>query len=249
VLIRRVIPVLDVKGGRLVKGVQFDELRDAGDPVQAARAYATQGADELVVLDISGDGACSSDFCELVGTITSDLPVPVTAGGGVRTVQEACRLIEAGASKVSVGSACAQDPQLIARIAARIGREAVVAAVDVRWAGNGWRVHSHGGERGTGREAIAWCRELDQLGAGEILLTSMDRDGTTAGYDTDLIRYVTEVVGCPVIANGGAGRLQDFVEACRNGASGVLAASLFHFRHLTIQEVKDGLAVEGFAVA
>lgn len=244
-LTRRVIPCLDVKDGRVVKGVQFEQLRDAGDPVEAAEAYDIAGADELVFLDISATQEGRKTFRELVRRVADQLFIPFTVGGGVSEVEHFRELLNAGADKVAVNTAAVRDPELVRRAAERFGSQCVVAAVDVRWAGNGWRVHTHGGFHHTDLDAIEWCVELANRGAGELLLTSMDRDGTQAGYDCDLIALVSEQVGIPVIASGGAGRVGDFVDAVDAGASAVLAASLFHFRTLTIREVKEALANAG----
>ena len=247
-LTRRVIPCLDVKDGRVVKGVQFEKLRDAGDPVEAAEAYDIAGADELVFLDISATLEGRNTFRDLVRRTADRLFIPFTVGGGVSEVQHFRDLLGAGADKVAVNTAAVRTPELVSQAAERFGSQCVVAAVDARWAGNGWRVHTHGGFQHTQLDVLAWCRELADRGAGEILLTSMDRDGTQAGYDCDLIRMVSQEVRVPVIASGGAGRIGDFIDAVDAGASAVLAASLFHFRTLTIREVKDALDNAGHPV-
>ena len=247
-LTRRVIPCLDVKDGRLVKGVQFGELRDAGDPAEAAEAYDIAGADELVFLDISATPEGRQTFRDLVRGVADCLFIPLTVGGGVSELAHFEALLEAGADRVAVNTGAVQDPELISAAARRFGSPCVVAAVDVRWAGNGWRVHTHGGFQHTRLDVVDWCRQLAERGAGELLLTSMDRDGTQAGYDCDLIHLVSTEVGMPVIACGGAGRLGDFVDAVDAGASAVLAASLFHFRTLTVREVKEALENAGHTV-
>lgn len=247
-LIRRVIPVLDVQQGRLVKGVQFGGLQDAGDPVAAGCLYGEMGADALIVLNIGSDPAYHDSFLDQVSRLASCCQVPVIAGGGVKDEAAFGALLEAGAMAVSVSSAAIRDPELVARLAQRFGSDRVMASVDARWAGTGWRVHSDGGRRITQLDAIEWCARLEALGAGQLMLVSMDRDGTGAGFDTDLVRYVREKVKLPVIVAGGAGRLEDFVEACRAGAHAVTAASLFHFRSLTVGEVKEALSREGFGV-
>lgn len=248
-LIRRVIPVLDIRRGRLVKGVQFGDLQDAGDPVQAGCLYASMGADALIALNLSRSEAHTARYVEIIREMVQRSGVPVIAGGGVRTLNAFESLLMAGASAVSVATQAIRDPGFVTRAAQTFGSERVMGAVDVRWAGNGWRVHSHGGLRNTLLDALDWCAELERRGAGQLMLVSMDRDGTGAGFDTDLVRYVHERVRVPLVVNGGAGTVEDFVEACLAGATAVTAASLFHFRHLTIGEVKEGLHREGFAVS
>ena len=247
-LIRRVIPVLDVQRGRLVKGMQFGDLHDAGDPVAAGCLYGEMGADALIVLNIGSDPTYHDNFLDQVSRLATCCQVPVIAGGGVKDEAGFGALLDAGASAVSVASAAIRDPGLVERLAREFGSEQVLTAVDARWAGTGWRVHSDGGRRITDLDAIEWCERLESMGAGQIMLVSMDRDGTGAGFDTDLVRYVGEKVQIPLIVAGGAGRLEDFVDACRAGASAVTAASLFHFRSLTIHEVKEALCQEGFGV-
>jgi len=245
----RLIPCLDVKDGRVVKGVNFVNLRDAGDPVEAAIAYDAAGADELVFLDISasheGRGA-------LLGTVRATAErcfMPLTVGGGVRTVDDFRNLLLAGADKVAVNSAAAENPALIGEAAARFGAQCVVVAIDARAGAPGkWEVFTHGGRKATGLDAVDYARQAASLGAGEILLTSMDRDGVRTGYDLALTRAVAEAVRIPVIASGGAGAPEHFVEAAREGASGLLAASVFHFGALTIAEVKRALAEAGLFV-
>ncbi|HZH02821.1 MAG TPA: imidazole glycerol phosphate synthase subunit HisF [Myxococcaceae bacterium] len=247
-LTRRVIPCLDVKDGRVVKGVRFESLRDAGDPVEAAAAYEKAGADELVFLDISASAEGRATMHEVVRAVADRLFIPFTVGGGVSTVEHFRELLQSGADKVGVNSAAVKDPALISRAAARFGSQCVVAAVDARRDGDTWRVYTHGGTKPTGLDAVAWCVELVRLGAGELLLTSMDRDGTQQGFDGELLAAVSSRVPVPVIASGGAGTLGHFVDAVRAGASAVLAASLFHFKTLTIAQVKGALAEAGIPV-
>jgi cyclase len=255
VLAKRIIPCLDVKDGRVVKGVQFVDLRDAGDPVEAAVAYDAQGADELVFLDITASHEDRSIMLDVVRRTADVLYIPLTVGGGLRTVEDVRRLLRAGAEKVSFNTAAVARPSIIREAAEGFGSQCIVVAIDARRtapaAGSrlAWTVYTHGGRRGTGRDAIEWAQEVTALGAGEILLTSMDRDGTKDGYDLELTRAVADAVGVPVIASGGAGTLEHFREAFVDGdASGALAASLFHFGTHTIGEAKDYLAARGIEV-
>jgi cyclase len=248
-LTRRIIPCLDVKDGRVVKGIQFADLRDAGDPVEAALAYDAQGADELVFLDITASHEDRAIMLDVVRRTAEVLYIPFTVGGGLRTVDDVRDLLRAGAEKVSFNTAALARPALIREAAERFGSQCIVAAIDARREGTRWGVYSHGGRRPTGRDAVAWAREAVALGAGEILLTSMDRDGTKDGYDLELTRAVADAVTAPVIASGGAGTLEHFREAFVEGdASGALAASLFHFGTYTIGEVKAYLAEHGLPV-
>jgi len=247
-LTRRVIPCLDVKDGEVVKGVQFVNLRSAGDPVEAADAYEKAGADELVFLDISASSEGRATLHHVVQAVADRLFIPFTVGGGVSTVDHFRELLRSGADKVAVNTAAVQRPALVTEAAARFGSQCVVAAVDARREGDSWRVFTHGGKKQTGLEVVAWCRELARLGAGEILLTSMDRDGTKAGFDVELLRAVTSAVNIPVIASGGAGTPAHFVEAVKSGASAVLAASLFHFNELSVAQVKRAMAEAGIPV-
>ena len=248
-LTRRIIPCLDVKEGRVVKGVKFLDLRDAGDPVEAAVAYDAQGADELVFLDITASHEDRSIMLDVVRRTAEVLYIPFTVGGGLRTVDDVRVLLRAGAEKVSFNTAALQRPQVIREAAERFGSQCIVVAIDARREGDHWTVFTHGGRRPTGRDAIAWAQEAVTLGAGEILLTSMDRDGTKDGYDLELTRAITEAVTVPVIASGGAGTLEHFREAFTEAdASAALAASLFHFGTYTIAEVKDYLAERGVEV-
>jgi cyclase len=248
VLTKRVIPCLDVANGRVVKGVRFVNLRDAGDPKAAAAAYEAAGADEIVFLDISASHEGRSTLLDIVRATADGLFIPLTVGGGVASVAHFDDLLRAGAEKVAVNSAAVADPSIVRSAAERFGSQAVVAAVDVRREGGGWRVFTHGGKRETDLEGVAWCAKLVELGAGEILLTSMDRDGTKMGFDVELLRAVSSIVRVPVVASGGAGTVAHFVEAVQAGASAVLAASLFHFNELTVGEVKSAMARAGIPV-
>ena len=247
-LMTRVIPCLDVKDGRVVKGVRFEALRDQGDPVAAARAYDLQGADELVLLDISATLEGRRTMLEVVERVADQVFIPLTVGGGVARVEHARDLLVAGADKIAVNSAAVRDPALLTRLAERFGAQCVVLAVDAKRVGAGWEVFTHAGRQGTGRDLLAWCVEGVARGAGELLLTSIDRDGTRAGYDTDLLRAVRARVQVPVIASGGAGTLDHFADAVRAGASAVLAAGLFHDQILTLDQVKAALAGAGIPV-
>ncbi len=239
----RVIACLDVDGGRVVKGVNFQGLRDAGDPVELARRYDEQGADELTFLDITASSAGRETTYDVVRRTAEQVFIPLTVGGGVRTVEDVDALLRAGADKVGVNTAAIMRPDLVAEIAQRFGRQVLVLSVDARRAdtSSGFEVTTHGGRTGTGIDAIDWAARAADLGAGEILLNSMDADGTKDGYDLDLIRLVRAAVDVPVIASGGAGRLADFAPAVEAGADAVLAASVFHFGELTIGAVKDAL--------
>jgi cyclase len=248
-LTRRIIPCLDVKEGRVVKGVKFLDLRDAGDPVQAALAYDAQGADELVFLDITASHEDRAIMLDVVRRTAEVLYIPFTVGGGLRTVDDVRMLLRAGAEKVSFNTAALQRPEVIRESAERFGSQCIVVAIDARRESDRWGVYTHGGRRPTGRDAVAWAQEAVGLGAGEILLTSMDRDGTKDGYDLELTRAIAEAVTVPVIASGGAGTLEHFREAFTEAdASAALAASLFHFGTYTIAEVKDYLAERGVEV-
>jgi len=251
-LAKRIIPCLDVKEGRVVKGVNFVNLRDAGDPVEQARAYDAQGADELVFLDISATHEGRQTMIEVVRQVAGEVFMPFTVGGGVRTIDDVRALLLAGADKVSLNSAAVRTPEILTAGAEHFGSQCIVLAVDAkRVAGEParWEVYVSGGRIPTGLDAIAWCVRGVELGAGEILLTSMDSDGTLAGYDVALTRAVAEAVSVPVIASGGAGTLEHFAEVLTDGkADAALAASLFHDRVLTINEVKDYLAQHGIPV-
>ena len=248
-LAKRIIPCLDVKDGRVVKGVRFVDLRDAGDPVEAAMAYDAQGADELVFLDITASHEARDIMLDVVRRTAEGIYMPLTVGGGIRAVDDVRRLLRAGADKVSLNTAALARPELIREAAERFGSQCIVVAVDARREGEHWGVYTHGGRHPAGREAVAWAQEAVALGAGEILLTSMDRDGTKDGYDLELTRAVSEAVTVPVIASGGAGTLEHFHEALVDGrADAALAASLFHFGIHTIAETKRYLADRGVEV-
>ena len=245
----RVIPCLDVADGRVVKGVNFVELRDAGDPVEQARAYDAAGADELCFLDIGASHEGRGTILDVVRRTAAVCFMPLTVGGGVRTADDARALLLAGADKVAVNSAAVERPELVADIAERFGSQCCVASVDARRSGEGWEVFTHGGRRATGIDAIAHALRLAELGAGELLVTSMDRDGTRSGYDLDLIRAISDRVGVPVVASGGVGGLDDLVAGIRDGhASAVLAASIFHFGQASIGDAHAALAAAGIPV-
>jgi cyclase len=238
----RVIPCLDVKDGRVVKGVNFVSLRDAGDPVEQAAIYDAAGADELTFLDITASSDARDTILDVVSRTAARIFLPLTVGGGIRTVADMRRLLLAGADKCSVNSAALARPELIREGAQKFGSQCVVVAIDARQAGPGrWEVFSHGGRQNTGRDVLAWAAEAQALGAGEILLTSMDRDGTRSGFDLDLLRAVCGAVQLPVVASGGVGALEHFVAGAKAGATGLLAASVFHFGEFTISQVKDAL--------
>jgi cyclase len=247
-LARRIIPCLDVKDGRVVKGINFLALRDAGDPVEQAAAYDAQGADELCYLDISASPEGRSTMVDVVARTADQVFAPLTVGGGVRSIADAERLLEAGADKIAVNTAAIRAPGLVAACAARFGSQAIVVAVDAKRAGASWEVYSHGGRTPEGLDALAWCRRVAELGAGELLLTSMDRDGTGAGYDTELVAAAAAAVSIPVIASGGVGALAHLAAGLEAGADAVLAASIFHFGRHTIGEAKAFLAGRGLPV-
>jgi cyclase len=244
----RVIPCLDVDAGRVVKGVNFENLRDAGDPVELAARYDAQGADELTFLDVTASSAGRDTMVEVVRRTAQQVFIPLTVGGGVRAADDVDRLLRAGADKVSVNTAAIARPSLVTEIADRFGSQVLVLSLDVRRAPDtpsGFEVTTHGGRRGAGLDAVWWAGEVARLGAGEILLNSMDADGTTAGFDLELIGLVRDVVAIPVIASGGAGSLEHFPPAVHAGADAVLAASVFHYGVLTIAQVKQALAAAG----
>ena len=244
----RVIPCLDVDAGRVVKGVNFETLRDAGDPVELAERYGRLGADELTFLDVTASSAGRDTMVEVVRRTAEEVFIPLTVGGGVRTLDDVDRLLRAGADKVGINTGAIARPEVIAEIADRFGSQVLVLSADVRRAAGGFEVTTHGGRTSAGLEAIAWCVQAQELGAGEILLNSMDADGTKDGFDLQLIEAVRREVTIPVIASGGAGRLEHFAPAVRAGADAVLAASVFHFGELTIGEVKRALAADGIPV-
>jgi len=245
----RVIPCLDVANGRVVKGVNFVDLKDAGDPVEQARAYDAAGADELCFLDITASHEARGTILDVVRRTAEVCFMPVTVGGGVRSVEDARALLLAGADKVAVNSAAVARPELVAELADRFGSQCVVASVDARRSGDGWEVFTHGGRRATGIDAVAHALRLAELGAGELLITSMDRDGTRDGYDLTLIRTIADQVSVPVVASGGVGELGDLVAGITQGrASAVLAASIFHFGEASIADAHAALAAAGVPV-
>ena len=247
----RVIPCLDVDAGRVVKGVNFTDLVDAGDPVEMARVYDAEGADELVFLDITASSGSRETTHDVVRRTAEQVFIPLTVGGGVRAVEDVDRLLRAGADKVGVNTAALGRPELLSEIAHRFGSQVLVLSVDARRAAgtdSGFEVTTHGGREGTGLDAVGWARRGQELGIGEVLLNSMDADGTRRGYDLELLRAVRSQVSVPVIASGGAGRVEDFAPAVEAGADAVLAASVFHFGQLRIGEVKDALREAGHTV-
>ncbi|MEM9937692.1 MAG: imidazole glycerol phosphate synthase subunit HisF [Pseudomonadota bacterium] len=245
----RIIPCLDVKDGRTVKGVNFVDLRDAGDPVALARAYDAQGADELCFLDITASHEGRGTLLDVVSATAEQCFMPLTVGGGVRSAENMVQLLRAGADKVAINSAAVANPDVIAACAARAGRQCVVVAIDARKAGDRWEIFTHGGRKGTGIDAVEFAREAEARGAGEILLTSMDRDGTKSGYDLPLLKAVCSAVTIPVVASGGAGGAEDLAPAVlEGGASAVLAASIFHFGEVTLAEARAALAKAGAPV-
>jgi imidazole glycerol-phosphate synthase subunit HisF len=244
----RIIPCLDVAGGRVVKGVHFQELRDAGDPVAQAARYDADGADELVFLDISASPEQRRTTLEMVAGVAEAIFIPFTVGGGIRSVEDAGAALRAGADKVSINTAAVREPALVSRLAESFGSQCVVAAVDVKRDGEELTVMVNGGRERTGLDAIAWIDRLQALGAGEILLTSMDRDGTGRGYDLPLLRLASDAVSIPVIASGGAGCLEHLAEAFEAGAHGVLAATIFHFQGSTLPEARAYLQERGYPV-
>jgi cyclase len=246
---KRIIPCLDVDAGRVVKGVRFRQLRDAGDPAELAALYDREGADELVFLDITATSDDRRILFDAVARTADEVFIPLTVGGGVRSEDDVADLLTHGADKVSINSAALADPWLISRCAGIFGSQCVVLAIDARRRkGGGWDVFSHGGRRPAGRDAVEWAREGVERGAGEILLTSMDRDGTHDGYDVELVRAVSDAVRVPVIASGGAGTAEHVCDALANGAEAALAASIFHFGEVSIQAVKEEVAARGMEV-
>ena len=249
-LAKRIIPCLDVTAGRVVKGVNFVELRDAGDPVEIARRYDDQGADELTFLDITASSDERDLILHIIEDVASQVFIPLTVGGGVRTVEDVRRLLNAGADKVSINTSAVTNPQLVQDAADKYGSQCIVVAIDAKRAGdNSWQVYTHGGRKNTGLDAVEWARRMQMLGAGEILLTSMDRDGTRSGFDLALTRAVSDAVSIPVIASGGVGGLQDLADGVKTGhADAVLAASIFHYGQHTVQEAKRYMAERDIAV-
>ena len=250
-LTKRIIPCLDVKDGRVVKGINFVNLRDAGDPVEVAKAYDAAGADEVVFLDITASSDQRNTVVDMVRKVAQQVFIPFTVGGGIRTVDDFKALLREGADKISVNSAAIDNPQLIREAEEQFGSQCVVVAIDARRRedGTGWNVYKHGGRLDTGLDAVEWAIKANELGAGEILLTSMDCDGTKAGYDIELTRTIAEHVSIPVIASGGAGTKEHFYEALTEGkADAALAASLFHYKELEIMDLKNDLAERGVSV-
>ncbi|MDH5263972.1 MAG: imidazole glycerol phosphate synthase subunit HisF, partial [Betaproteobacteria bacterium] len=246
-LAKRIIPCLDVHAGRVVKGVNFVSLRDAGDPVEVARRYDEAGADEIAFLDITASSDARDTIVPVIERVAEQVFIPLTVGGGVRKVEDVRKLLNAGADKVSINTAAVDNPALVAEAARRFGSQAIVVAVDAKAAGPGrWEVYTHGGRKATGLDAVAWAVRMAEAGAGEILLTSMDRDGTKSGFDLELTRAVCDAVPVPVIASGGVGALQHLSDGIRiGGADAVLAASIFHYGEFTVAEAKALLARDG----
>jgi cyclase len=250
-LAKRIIPCLDVTGGRVVKGVNFVELRDAGDPVEIAARYNEQGADELTFLDITATSDGRDLILPIIEAVASQVFIPLTVGGGVRTVDDVRRLLNAGADKTSFNSAAIANPQVIRDASDKYGAQCIVVAIDAkrRADGSGWDVYSHGGRQNTGLDAVAWAKQMADFGAGEILLTSMDRDGTKSGFDLELTRAVSDAVPVPVIASGGVGNLDHLADGIQQGgADAVLAASIFHYGEYTVQQAKQRMAERGIPV-
>lgn len=244
----RVIPCLDVNAGRVVKGTNFVDLRDAGDPVEIAKRYNVEGADEVVFLDITASSDKRAITLDVVKKTAEQVFIPLTVGGGIRTVDDMRTLLKAGADKISINTAAVQNPQLIFDGSRKFGNQCIVVAIDAKREGNSWKVYTHGGRTRTDLDVIKWAQKCVELGAGEILLTSMDKDGTKDGYDLELMEQVTKVVDVPVIASGGAGKKEHFVDVCKKGASAVLAASLFHFKELEISDLKQYMKQNGIEV-
>jgi cyclase len=248
-LAKRIIPCLDVDGGRVVKGVRFVEIRDAGDPVEVAQRYDEQKADEITFLDITASSSARNTMVEVVRRVAAEVFIPLTVGGGIREVADIHRLLHAGADKVSINTAAVTRPELVAEASHHFGAQCIVVAIDAKRADQHWQVFTHGGRTPTGLDAVAWARHMADLGAGEILLTSMDRDGTRDGFDLALTRAVTDAVPVPVIASGGVGELEHLAQGIlEGGADAVLAASIFHFGEYTIEQAKAHMAARGIEV-
>lgn len=248
-LAKRVIPCLDVTGGRVVKGINFVNLRDAGDPVEQAIVYDQEGADELIFLDITATHEGRDTTLDMVRNVADNIFIPFGVGGGIRTVEDMRATLLAGADRIAVNSAAVKNPDIINEGAEKFGVQCIIVAIDARWNGDFFEVYVSGGRKPTGLNAVEWAQEAEKRGAGEIMLTSMDRDGTKVGYDIPLTRAITDAVNIPVIASGGAGKLEDFPEAINDGgAEAVLAASLFHFKELTVHDVKAHMAQHGIPV-
>lgn len=253
-LAKRIIPCLDVDNGRVVKGVQFVEIRDAGDPVEVAKRYDQQGADEITFLDITATHHNRGTMVEVVEQVASQVFIPLTVGGGIRTVDDIRRMLNAGADKVGINSAAVTNPEFVREAAQKFGSQCIVVAIDAKRVSSDdaparWEIFTHGGRTATGIDAIEWAKKMVEFGAGEILLTSMDRDGTKSGFDLELTRAVSDAVAVPVIASGGVGKLQDLTDGVKQGrADAVLAASIFHFGEHTVQEAKEQMASQGLEV-
>lgn len=246
---KRIIPCLDIKNGRTVKGVNFVNIRDAGDPVELGELYARQGADELVFLDITATKEGRKTFVELVRDIARHLNIPFTVGGGISSVEDVAPLLQAGADKVSVNSSAVKNPELVNELVDAFGSQCIVVAIDARYADGEWVVHTHGGSKPTDKELFSWAQEVERRGAGEILFTSMDHDGTKAGFAVEALKQLSEEVGIPIIASGGAGNMEHFEEVFQEAdADAALAASIFHFREIGIQELKTHLKTKNIAM-
>jgi cyclase len=251
-LAKRIIPCLDVDNGRVVKGVKFVEIRDAGDPVEIARRYDQEGADELAFLDITASSDNRETMVHVVEQVAGEVFIPLTVGGGIRTLEDIRRMLNAGADKVSINTAAVFNPEFVREAAEKFGSQCIVVAIDAKQAGDNpkrWEIFTHGGRKPTGLDAVEWARKMVEYGAGEILLTSMDRDGTKSGFDLDLTRTISEAVTVPVIASGGVGNLQHLADGVLEGkADAVLAASIFHFAEFTIRQAKEYMAARGLEV-
>jgi len=249
VLAKRIIPCLDVKDGRVVKGTQFVQLKDAGDPVENATVYDEQGADEIAFLDITASYEKRDILIDIVRRTAERIFIPLTVGGGIRRLEDIRRLLKAGADKVSINTAAVRDPSLVGRASKRFGSQCIVIAIDAKRRGASWEVYTHGGRTPTGKDAVLWAKQMEETGAGEILLTSMDRDGTKIGYDIPLTRVICDALQIPVVASGGAGTLEHLSEALLKGrADAILAASIFHYRQYTVREIKEYLSTRGLNI-
>ena len=247
-LAKRVIAALDIKNGRVVKGIRFRNIRDAGDPIELAKRYEEEGIDEIVFLDITASHEGRDILYSLVERIAEEIYVPFTVGGGIKSAEEARRIIKNGADKVFINTAAVNRPELVREIAEIVGTANLVVAIDAKWNGSYWEVYTHGGRKARGLNAVEWAKKVEELGAGEILLTSMDTDGTKEGFDIPLTKAVVEAVDIPVIASGGAGKPEHFYEAFKAGAEAALAASIFHYNEYTVGELKEFLAERGIPV-
>ncbi|MDR1460584.1 MAG: imidazole glycerol phosphate synthase subunit HisF [Campylobacteraceae bacterium] len=245
---KRIIPCLDVKNGRVVKGINFVGLQDAGDPVEVAKRYNDEGADELCFLDITASNEKRDTIVELVAKVAKEVFIPLTVGGGIRKLEDIYKLLHVGCDKVSINSAAIDNPELITKAASRFGSQCIVVAIDAKKSGNSWHIYKHGGRIDVGIDALAWAKEAEDRGAGEILLTSMDKDGTKDGYDIELTSRMSKMLNIPVIASGGAGNMEHIKEAFLNYADAALAASIFHFKKIDIMDLKKYLKSEGIAI-